>query len=259
MDGFALKCFGIGDGWACPDRNHSSFLYRFGKTSILIDCGEPLSSRYKASGLSYDLIDRIFLSHLHFDHVGGLFMLLQGFWLERRSKALPIHMPAHGIDPVRKLLQAGCIFDELFDFDLHFTPLRVGESVEQDTLRVIPFATSHLESLRLKFEHKYPNTFEAFSFLLEWGDLRIAHSADIGQPEDLAPLVRNPVDLLVCEMAHFKPEALFRFLRGKPVKRILFIHLARPYWENLEETRALAAQMLPGIPFSFARDGEEIS
>ena len=38
-------------------------------------CRYVLDASYKASGLSYDLIDAIFLSHLHSDHVGGFFML----------------------------------------------------------------------------------------------------------------------------------------------------------------------------------------
>src|SRR5882672_8610337 len=87
MGKLTLRCFGVGDGWPCADRKHASFLYRFDKVSILVDCGEPISSSYKASGLSYDAIDRIFISHLHFDHIAGFFMLMQGFWLERRQKA----------------------------------------------------------------------------------------------------------------------------------------------------------------------------
>ena len=35
-----VKCFGTADGWPNADRNHASFLYRFGTTHILIDCGE---------------------------------------------------------------------------------------------------------------------------------------------------------------------------------------------------------------------------
>src|SRR3954468_20302808 len=104
MGKFALKCFGVGDGWRCADRNHSSFLYRFGQTNFLVDCGEPLSRSYKTSGLSYDAFDRIFISHLHSDHTGGFFMFLQGLWLEGRTKALPVHMPTDGIKPFQQML-----------------------------------------------------------------------------------------------------------------------------------------------------------
>src|SRR5882757_4763574 len=116
MDKFSLKCFGVGDGWPCAERSHSSFLYRFDKTSILIDCGEPISGSYKASGLHYDTIDRIFISHLHSDHIAGFFMLMQGFWLEQRRKDLPVCLPREGSKPIRQLLNAGLVFQELLQF-----------------------------------------------------------------------------------------------------------------------------------------------
>jgi len=220
MGKFALKCFGVGDGWPCADRNHASFLYRFGKESILVDCGEPISGSYKASGLPYDEIDRIFISHLHADHVAGFLMLMQGFWLERRKKELPVHLPGDGIKPLGQMLKAGMIFEELLQF-------------------------------RLKFE--------AFCFLIEAGRLRIGHSADIGKPDDLEPLLRRPLDLLVCELAHFRPEDMFRFLNRRKIKRVVFVHLGRAEWKDLKETRRLAAKMLGRISFTFARDNEEIT
>jgi ribonuclease Z len=124
MQKLSLTCFGVGDGWPCHDRNHASFFYRFGRTSVLVDCGEPVDGRFKASGLSYDLFDGILLSHMHADHVGGLFMLLQGAWLEGRKKALPIHMPRGAISALKRMLEATFLFKELLPFDLTLKPLR---------------------------------------------------------------------------------------------------------------------------------------
>jgi ribonuclease Z len=259
MHSFSLKCFGVGDGWPCPDRSHSSFLYRFGEVTILIDCGEPLSGRFKATGINYDSIDRIIISHLHFDHVGGFFMLMQGFWLEQRQRDLPVHLPEDGIQPIRQMLDAGCIFDELLPFRLQFQKLEAGSPLVTRNVRVTPYPSSHLHSLRKTFQMAYPQKFEAFCFLLESDRLRIGHSADIGAPEDLAPLVAQPLDLLVCELAHFKIEDLFAYLQNKAIHRIVFTHLSRKHWDNLEEVRLLAGRMLGKIPFSFAHDGDEIT
>ncbi|MEW6158809.1 MAG: MBL fold metallo-hydrolase [Verrucomicrobiota bacterium] len=258
MHPVSLKCFGVGDGWACPDRNHSSFLYRLGRNSFLIDCGEPISGSLKASGLDYESIDRIFVSHLHCDHIGGFFMLMQGLWLEQRKRDLPVHMPAYGIAPVHNMLEAAYIFDDLLPFRLDLVPLRADEPVVFGDVTVTVFPTTHLEGLRKAFQKKYPQPFVAFSFLIEANGLRIAHSADLGAPDDLDPLLEKPVDLLVCELAHFRPEELFRYLQDRPVKRVVFIHLARACWENLAETRALAKKMLGKMDFTFAKDGDEI-
>ena len=258
MGKFALKLFGVGDGWPCGDRNHASFLYRLGEVSILIDCGEPISRSYKASGLHYDTIDRIFISHLHSDHIAGFFMLMQGFWLEQRKKDLPVSMPADGIKPIGDLLKAGLVFQELLQFKLRFEALRVRKPVLVGDVRVTPYPSSHLEQLRRAFQKKYPQDFAAYCFLIEQGKLRIGHSADIGCPEDLEPLLQKPLDLLVCELAHFRAEDLFLYLQSRAIKRIIFMHVGRPYWEDLKGTKRLAAKMLPGIPISFARDNQEI-
>src|SRR6266700_725502 len=259
MQKFALKCFGVGDGLPCTDRNHAAFLYRLGKTTILIDCGEPMDSSYKASGLPYDLIDSIFLSHLHSDHAGGFFMLMQGFWLAGRGKDLPVFLPLDAIKPMRQMLNTFFLFDEVLSFRLRLFPLKNTKPVTVNGVRVTPFRTTHLEASREQFQRKYGGDFAAYCFLIESSGRRVGHSSDLGRPEDLEPLLEKPLDLLVCEIAHFSPEQIFGYLKGRDIKRVVFVHLARPHWENLTRTRRLAAKMLPELPHTFARDFAEIS
>lgn len=255
MHKFSLKCFGVGDGWPSA-RNHSSFLYTLQERSILIDCGEPISRGYFETGGSYDAIDRIFISHLHFDHVGGLFMLLQSFWLRKRRKELFIHLPEDGIAPIRRLLEAGCLFDELLQYRLLLVPLRADEMTEEGTVRVTTYPSTHLKSFQQRFAARHPQNYEAYCFLLETDDLRIGHSADLGAVEDLAPLVRNPLDLLVCETAHVNPEHLFAFLSTRSIRRAVFIHLTQRQTREIEALRHLAARALPRTEISFAQDGD---
>jgi ribonuclease BN (tRNA processing enzyme) len=259
MDRIALRCFGVGDGWPCGDRNHSSYLYELGKHSILLDCGEPLSRSYVQSGLDPNHFDRIILSHTHCDHIGGFFMFMQGLWLQKRVKRLQIHLPEDAVMPVQNMLNACYIFPELFHFKVEYIPLRAGEPIVLGESRITPHSTTHLQVLRDAYQHKYPQSFAAYAFLIETGNRRIVHSADLGAPDDLAQLLKDPVDLLVCEVAHFKPKALFRFLKEKAIKRILFVHVAREYWETLSELKALASEILPDMKFSFARDDQEVS
>lgn len=185
-------------------------------------------------------------------------MFMQGLWLEKRQKDLPIYLPEDGIKPMRELLNAGMIFEELLAFTPQYTPLHVGKSFKVKDVKVTPFPTTHLESLRKSFQRKYPLEFAAYSFLLETAKLRIAHSADIGAPKDLDPLLEKPVDLLVCELAHFEPKDLFRYLKGRDIGRIVFMHVARQYREEQTAINKLASRYLGEIPFTFATDGMRV-
>jgi len=224
-----------------------------------VDCGESVSRAYKASGLDYDAFDALLLSHLHSDHIGGFFMFMQGLWLEQRQKDLPIYLPEDGIKPIRELLSAGMIFEELLAFTPKYTPLHAGRSFKIKGVTVTPYPTTHLESLRQSFQRKYTLDFAAYSFLFETAKLRIAHSADLGAPQDLAPLLKQPLDLLVCELAHFEPKDLFRYLKGRDIGRIVFMHVARQYRAEPEAINKLAHRYLGEIPFTFATDGMKVT
>jgi ribonuclease Z len=255
---FSVKCFGTGDGWPCDDRNHAAFLYQLGGTSLLVDCGDGVDRSYKASGLSYNHFDAILLSHLHSDHFGGLFMLLQGCWLERRRKPLNVYLPKGAIRPLREMLNAAYLFDEVLPFRLELKPLVEKRPMHVGGTTVTSFRTSHLDGYRDEFRNRHRVDYNAYCFLLEAGGQRIGHSADLGKPEDLAPLLTKPLDLLVCELAHIAPAKLFRVLQKHSIGRVAFVHVARAYREELAKTRRLASKMLPHIPHGFAQDGDEV-
>jgi ribonuclease BN (tRNA processing enzyme) len=255
----SLKCFGTGDGLPSADRNHAAFLYRLGQAHVLVDCGEAIDRSFKASGLSYDTIDAIFLSHLHADHFGGFFMLLQGFWLEGRKKDLPVYLTGRAVPALRRMLQTAYLFDEALPFRLQLRPLAPDKALPVGQARVTAFRTSHLEGTRARFEKKYRADFRAYCFLLEGCGRRIGHSADLGRPEDLEPLLAEPLDLLVCEMAHFGPEAVFRYLQGRPIKQVAWVHLGRPQRQKQAQIQQLAKKMLPQVKHRFPEDGDEIA
>ena len=262
MSKATFQALGTGDGWAGDRRGHSAFLFTLKNSTLLLDCGEPVSRRLRAAGVQPDDLDGIVLSHLHCDHVGGFFMLMQGFWLDQRNRDLTIHLPAEGVEPVRRMLDAAYIFEELMACALNFTPLQEGASFEVGSITVTPHPTTHLDQLKASFGEKYPADFEAFSFVLENEDTRIAHSADIGGLEDLKPLLTQPVDLLVCELAHVEPDELFAYLKDHPaghIGQVAFTHLSRPYRADLEGMQAQATAALGDLPHKFLNDGDVIT
>lgn len=259
MESCVLTCLGVGDGMSNADRNHSAYVYQFGDASLLVDCGEPVGRSFREAGFSSESIDALLLSHMHSDHFGGLFMLLQGFWLEKRRKPLPIHLPADGLQPICRMLEVANLVEELLPFPVSYEPWQSGQSVTHAKVRVTPYPTGHLESLRQLLHARHPGQYAAFCFLLEHDGVRVGHSADLGQPADLAPLLVRPLDLLVCELSHFTIQDICAYLAGRPIKKIVFTHLARGYWEDFEGTRAAVQRLLPGMNVTFALDGDVFS
>jgi ribonuclease Z len=223
--------------------------------TVLIDCGESVTRSLKALGFDWNRLDAILLTHTHADHVGGLPMLLQGLWLERRSRPLTVYLPGHAIPPLRRMLRHGYLFPELLGFEVRFSTLPARRTIEVGDLKATPFPTSHLAGLQRAFRGRYRVGFDAFCFLLEGAGKRVVHSGDLGAPGDLLPLLEEPVDLLVCELAHFEPRELFATLRGHSIRQAAFIHLARKIRQKLASVRQLARRDLSETRCHFPGDG----
>ena len=249
----SLLFLGTSDGRSCRRRAHSSSVLEFGGARILLDCGEPCSRPLCDLGLMPHGIEAIFLSHLHSDHVGGLPMLIQNFWLESRRRPLPLFMPREGIVPLRHWLHTCYLCECMLPFRLAIHPWRHGKSLRWRGLRVLPVRNRHLAGFR-KLCH-CPGTYESRSFRIEAGKRSLVWSADIASPEDLAPLLDRPVDTLVCELAHFPPESLFHFLANKKFRALILTHFGSHVVNSLPHVRRLAAKALPGRRILFARDG----
>ena len=94
---------------------------------FLIDCGEGTQMQLRNNRIKLGKINHIFISHLHGDHVFGLYGLLSTFSLMGRQNPVHVYAPAY----FEKML-----FSHLNDFDIHlsfeldFIPLSGGNPVQ---------------------------------------------------------------------------------------------------------------------------------
>jgi hypothetical protein len=167
-------------------------------------------------------------------------------------------MPREGIAPLRRGLRSGFLFDGLFRFKLDFKALSARRSFKLGSVTVTPYATSHLDGLRARFKAVHRQPFAVFCFLFETSRLRVAHSCDIGRPDDLEPLVQKPLNLLACELAHFEPADLFSYLRGRSIEQLVLTHLPDRLWRSRKRLEEQAARALPGTLVTVAQDMQQV-
>lgn len=104
----AFKVTVIGSGAAMPTagKYHSAHVLDVHGQYYLMDCGEGTQKALLENGINPQKLKAIFISHLHGDHIYGLFPLLDTLGLTHRSEPLQVYAPA----PLSHLLNCISVF-----------------------------------------------------------------------------------------------------------------------------------------------------
>jgi ribonuclease Z len=107
-----MKLTILGSSSALPtsERYPSAHVLNAHERLYLIDCGEGTQMQLRKNRIRFSKINNIFISHLHGDHIFGLYGLLSTFSLMGRNASLRLYAPAS----YRNMLQS-----HLEDFDIH--------------------------------------------------------------------------------------------------------------------------------------------
>lgn len=137
---FEVFSLGTSGMMPLPGRNLTSVLVRREGEMFLFDCGEGTQVSLKMLNLSWKKIGRIFISHMHADHVTGLPGLLMLSSQVDRDEPLYIYGPTRlgeYIDSSRRIL------DMYINYDIHFIPVEEGAIYENDEFTVNCFMLRH--------------------------------------------------------------------------------------------------------------------
>src|SRR5215469_5407217 len=120
---FALTFLGTSASVPSAERNHPALLVKAGDQRILIDCGEGTQRQLLRSGAGFRRLDRILLTHGHFDHVLGLPGLFSTLRLRQSSDAMTIHASPGTLDVIVRML-AGLWGEGRAPIPLQLVPLK---------------------------------------------------------------------------------------------------------------------------------------
>ncbi len=93
MTNLEVTFLGTGASWPTVQRGMSALAIKRGAETLLFDCGEGTQRQLQRSGLSYQSITKIWLSHYHGDHCYGVPGLIKTMALNERDKPLDIYGP----------------------------------------------------------------------------------------------------------------------------------------------------------------------
>lgn len=89
----SVTLIGTGAVRAHPTRGGASFLLEIAGEKLLFDCGRLAVHNLNRLGVTTDRIDRVLITHLHFDHLTDLPLLVLLSWVHGRDRSLPVHGP----------------------------------------------------------------------------------------------------------------------------------------------------------------------
>ena len=140
---FTLNVLGTASALPTTERHPSAQVLDVRGRLFMIDCGEGAQMQMRKAGLSFLKIEHICLSHIHGDHIFGLFGLLSTMAMLGRSSQLNIYAPRN-FRPVLDSFLA--TFGEGILFEINYVPLSMDAPelvYENRTTELLAFPLNH--------------------------------------------------------------------------------------------------------------------
>jgi len=237
-----------------PDRAGPSQIVRIGERALLFDCGRCAVHNMVRYGFRVEEINRVFVTHLHFDHICDLAYFVLLSWNNGRREQLRVYGPpgtSEFLEHAVRLAYAQDIESRLGHgknpAGLEPEVMEIWEDgpfLREDDYVISAFSTRHAGIANLNYR-------------MDAGDNRVVVTSDTQPDEGLIPFCQG-ADLLVCECSgtaeflsqqpwggwHMTPEEVARLAREARVKRVVIKHLVI---ESFSDDLHIVAEMVQRI------------
>ena len=254
----------LGTGGPRPEvaRGGTSLLIQYGSDMVLIDAGRGVVRQLSQLGVPMSELNRMLITHHHYDHIGELHDVILTSWLLGRKQPLQIYGPPETKRIVDALLTQ--VYDKDIEFRVSgepingaFPPVPVTEIIsglvyETDRYRIVSERVNHGDGL--DFSDAFRRRWVCLGFRFECDDGVIAFSGDTVDCEGLQRLAAGADILVQCcylarsEIAGEPLERLAKYTLGSAdtvgaiatragVKTLVLTHHRKKSPELLEEMR----------------------
>ena len=236
--------FGASHGVPEPNRRCSCTMIEIGETRYFIDMGTQANEQIITRGRPMNSIKTVFVTHMHGDHTDGLISFIDLCnWYFKETHPV-FYLPAD-TEQVRSAISGwlACNGSTMRDFEFH--KVKEGVLYDDGTLRVTAYRTLHIA--------------ESYCYLVEAEGKRVFFSGDMchkGPQNDFPTAIFDkPVDLAICEAAHFHATEYLPMFKGQEnLKKVCINHYSDRHLASVLELK----ELLPEIPVIRAFDGLEI-
>ncbi|MCU4925696.1 MBL fold metallo-hydrolase [Halobacteria archaeon AArc-dxtr1] len=241
-----MKVTFLGTGSALPtaDRVQTGILLEDDDRTLLVDCGSGVLHRLQQSGVGYEGVSTVLLTHHHLDHVADLLPLMKARWLAGEE-----HLEIVGPQGTKGLVD-GLL--SVHDYMAGRLDLQVREVVPGEFsvagFEVAAYETRHsLPCLAYRFGDRfvYSGDSEAFGGLANFADGAAVVAHDCSFPDDVD--VSN----------HPTPESLGTELAGKDIETVYLTHLY-PHTDGRHEEMLASIERHYDGEVRFATDGQTV-
>ena len=109
-----ITLLGTGGPRPDPKRQGPATLVEAGGLRLLFDAGRGVATQLARTGVRTDDLDAVFITHHHFDHIGGLGDLLMAAWNNGRTDPLTV------VGPLGTGEIISALFDHVYARDIEF-------------------------------------------------------------------------------------------------------------------------------------------
>jgi len=199
---FTLTLLGTASAMPVKGRNQSAQALNVHGRLFLIDCGEGTQYRMAEEHIPMMKLDSIFLSHIHGDHVFGIFGLLSTLGMKGRQTPLNIFAPVN-FGPILKFFLS--YYGDGLAFEIRYKPLKMKEPetiLETKSIAVQAFPLNHgIETFGFRFAEKEP-PFNVYKEAVEQYSLTLTEIGTLKRGEDV---IRVDGSVIPAAKAAYKP------------------------------------------------------